>query len=140
MPFLSCPASFQSARIGEKEISRGQMRRRRFLRLVGGALVPVAVMSRRAVAAPTTRIALVHPSESIETMTANGRRTFRALFSELEKRGYIEDQTVSIERYSGEGRVDPYADVASRVIVAKPDLIISMHDALTNQLKRLTVS
>jgi hypothetical protein len=29
---------------------------------------------------------------------------------------------------------------ASKVIVAKPDLIISMHDALTNQLKRLTTS
>ena len=116
------------------------MRRRGFLTLVGSALMPVAVMSRRAVAGPTIRIALVHPSEPIVNMTANGRRTFRALFSELEKRGYIEGQTVSIERYSGEGRADIYANVASRAIAAKPDLIISMHDALTNQLKQLTTS
>jgi putative ABC transport system substrate-binding protein len=73
-------------------------------------------------------------------MTANGRRSFRALFSELAKRGYVEGQTVFIERYSGEGRVDIYAVVASKVVGAKPDLIISMHDVLTNQLKRLTTS
>jgi putative ABC transport system substrate-binding protein len=73
-------------------------------------------------------------------MTANGRRSFQALFSELAKLGYVEGQTVFIERYSGEGRVNIYADVASKVVGAKPDLIISMHDVLTNLLKRLTTS
>jgi hypothetical protein len=47
-------------------------------------------------------------------MTASGRRTFRALFSELAKRGYVEGQTISIERYSGEGRADIYADVGEQ--------------------------
>lgn len=114
------------------------MKRREFIKLLGGALVSGSAA--RAAGSPATRIAVVHPSERVEDMTANGRRTFQALFGELARRGYVERQTVIIERYSGEGRADNFADVAQRVIRAKPDLIISMHDALTNQMKRLTAS
>ena len=48
--FSRAQLHFKVLGLGEIDFSRGQMRRRKFLRLVGGALVPVAVMSRRAVA------------------------------------------------------------------------------------------
>ena len=55
----------------------------------------------------------------------SGDPLFRAVFNELRRLGYIEGQSLLIERYSGEGRASHYADLARDVVSRNPDVIIS---------------
>jgi len=45
------------------------------------------------------------------------------LFKELCRLGYVEGQNLAVERYSGEGRTDRYADLAREVVRTQPDAI-----------------
>jgi putative ABC transport system substrate-binding protein len=77
--------------------------------------------------AKARRIAIVAPSLPVGKMTeTSGDPLFRAVFNELHRLGYIEGQSLLIERYSGEGRASHYADLARDVASRKPDVIISI--------------
>jgi len=70
------------------------------------------------------RIALVSPSGSVERMNeAANPRTWRPFFEELRRRGFIEGRNLIVERYSGEGQSDRYAELARAVVASKPDAI-----------------
>lgn len=88
----------------------------------------------------TKRIAVFHPSEKPEAMTVNGRRTFKALFSELSKQGYVEGRNLIIERYSALGRPEAYATVAQAIVHSHPDAIVALSGPIARQLKALTES
>jgi putative ABC transport system substrate-binding protein len=78
------------------------------------------------------RIAIVAPSFPVSKMTeTSGDPLFQAFFNELRRLGYIEGQSLVIERYSGEGRASHYGDLASDVVSRNPDVIISIG---TNEL------
>jgi putative ABC transport system substrate-binding protein len=99
------------------------MRRREFITLVGSAVAawPLAAFGK------TQRIAIVAPSFPVGKMTeTSGDPLFRAVFNELRRLGYIEGQSLLIERYSGEGRASHYADLARDVVSRNPDVIISI--------------
>ena len=83
------------------------------------------------------RIAMVHPSEKVGDMTITGRRTFRGFFEELGALGYVEGRNLLLDRYSGEGRPDHYAELARDIVNTRPDLIIAMTGTLTVALKPL---
>jgi putative tryptophan/tyrosine transport system substrate-binding protein len=100
------------------------MRRRN---LIFGLLAVATIGSARAEqSAKARRIAIVAPSFPVGKMTeTSGDPLFRAVFNELRRLGYIEGQSLLIERYSGEGRASHYADLARDVVSRNPDVIIS---------------
>ena len=99
------------------------MRRREFITLVGGAAAwPLAARAQQP--ANAHRIAVVRPSGSVADMTeAGGNPIYRALFNELRRLGYIERQNLIVERYSGEGHQERFAELAREVVRTKPHLI-----------------
>ena len=48
------------------------------------------------------------------------------MFNELRRLGYIEGQSLLIERYSGEGRAAHYPDLAREVVSRNPDVILTV--------------
>jgi putative tryptophan/tyrosine transport system substrate-binding protein len=75
------------------------MRRRQF---VVGAVVlawPLTAFGK------TQRIAIVSAANPVSQMTeTSGDPFFKAFFNELRRQGYVEGQSLLVERYSGEGR------------------------------------
>jgi hypothetical protein len=90
-----------------------------------GLLLAIAIVG-SAVAqqsARVHRIAVVHPSHPLASLTENSFSPgVRAIFTELRRFGYIEGKNVLIERYSGEGRAGLVAaDIADHILKgAKP--------------------
>jgi ABC-type uncharacterized transport system substrate-binding protein len=115
------------------------VRRRHFIALIGGAAAwPLAARAQQS--SRTKRIALVSPATKIGEMSANGDRFYRAFFEELSRLGYVEDQNLVVERYSGEGRTERYADLARDVVNTHPDLIFSLTTRLALNFKAATTS
>jgi hypothetical protein len=109
------------------------MRRREFITLAGGAVAawPVTAFGK------PKRIALVSDSFPVSKMTeANGDSFSIAFFSELRRHGYVEGQTLLIERYSGEGRAAHYPDLVREVVRSNPDLIFVVANEITLDFKR----
>src|SRR5262245_60544341 len=114
------------------------MKRRDFITLVGGAAAawPIAA---RAQQANVHRIAVVRPSGSVADLTeAGGNPSYRALFNELSRLGYVERQNLIVERYSGEGQQQRYAELAREVVRTKPDLIVAASTPLVLIFKAAT--
>jgi putative tryptophan/tyrosine transport system substrate-binding protein len=114
------------------------MRRREFIMLVGSAVAawPLTAFGK------AQRIAIVLPSFPVEKMNeTGGDPLFRGLFNELRRLGYIEGQSLLIERYSGEGRAAHYPDLAREVVRSNPDVILSIGtDELTLDFKAATTT
>jgi putative ABC transport system substrate-binding protein len=49
---------------------------------------------------------------------------FRPFFEELRRLGHLEGQNLTVERYSGGGRPEGYADLAREVVNRNPDVIV----------------
>jgi len=76
------------------------MRRREFITLVGSAVAawPLTAFGK------AQRIAIVASSFPVSKMTeTSGDPLFKAFFNELRRLGYVEGQSLLVERYSGEG-------------------------------------
>jgi putative tryptophan/tyrosine transport system substrate-binding protein len=104
------------------------MRRREFITLIGGAVAawPLTAFGK------AQRIAIVLSSFPVSKMTeTSGDPLFKAFFNELRRLGYVEGQSLLVERYSGEGQASHYADLARDVVSRSPDVIISIG---TNEL------
>lgn len=115
------------------------MRRRAFIAgLSITAIWPFGVHAQQP--AKMKRVAMVHPAERVDGMTITGRRFFRALFEELGALGYVEGRNLLVERYSGEGRPDYYAELVRDVVSTRPDLILSMGSQLSSPLKTATTT
>jgi putative ABC transport system substrate-binding protein len=86
------------------------------------------------------RIAVVHTSHPIEQLSegASGRPVYKAFFGELRRLGYVEGQNLIVERYSGEGKIAHYADLADEVVRQQPDLIFSNSTRLILRFKEAT--
>ena len=99
------------------------MRRRDLINYAAVAAVcPLAALAQQP--GKVYRIALLIPSGSVERMNeAANPRTWRPFFEELRRRGFIEGRNLIVERYSGEGQSDRYAELARAVVASKPDAI-----------------
>ena len=98
------------------------MRRREFITsLAGAASWPFVALA--AEQAKVHRIAIVSPATRVRDVSVNGRRYFRVFFEELARLGYIEGKNLAVERYSGEGRIEDYAELALKVVRSRPDVI-----------------
>ena len=85
------------------------------------------------------RIAMVSPATKIGDMGV-GNRFYRMFFEELSRLGYVEGQNLVVERYSGEGRTEHYADMARDVVNTHPDLIFSQTTRLALNFKAATTT
>jgi len=101
------------------------IRRRELIGALGGAAVwwPVTTQAQR----PTSmkRIAVVHPVVSPEIMNEKSTQPFyRGLFTELQRLGYVEGKNLIVERRSGEGKTERYAELARELVNLKPDVML----------------
>jgi putative tryptophan/tyrosine transport system substrate-binding protein len=76
------------------------------------------------------RIAIVRPAGPITLISETGIRSYRAFFEELRRLGDVEGQNLIVERYSGQGRSEPFADLAREVVNQKPDVIVVSSDEI----------
>src|SRR6266700_7852922 len=121
----------------------GQMRRRDFITVLGTAATwPLAARAQQP--AKMKRIAFVHPSAKVSEISSDisvsGRPYYRAFFEELSRLGYVEGQNLGVERYSGEGRPERYAELARDVVNTHPDLIIAVAARLSLDFKTATTT
>ena len=101
------------------------MRRREFITLAGGAVAawPLTAFGK------AQRIAIVLPSFPVGKINeTSGNPLFNAFFKELRRSGYVEGQSLLIERYSGDGRAAHLSDLARDVVSHNPDVIVSIGD------------
>ena len=116
------------------------MQRREFITLFGGtaATWPLAVRAQQP--AKLKRIAYVHPATKISELSVSGPPRYRAFFEELSRLGYVEGQNLGVERYSGEGRPERYAELARDVVNTHPDLILAVGARLSLDFKMATTT
>jgi putative ABC transport system substrate-binding protein len=124
------------------------MRRREFIgSLIGTAVAwPFAVRAQQP--AKVYRLASVSPTVPVKEMNEGASGTpgfaggnqagFKALFGELRRLGYIEGQNLVVQRYSGEGKIAHYAEVASEVVRQQPDVIFAHSTRMVRYLKAAT--
>src|SRR5262249_38336908 len=61
-----------------------------------------------------------------------------AILEELTRLGYVEGRNLLIDRYSVEGRAPSYPDLARQLVCRNPDLIITVGNYLTLDIKAAT--
>ena len=104
------------------------MRRRDF---AIGLLLAAATRSVQAQApARQHRIAIVIPAGPVAVISETSsdsllRRLYQPFFEELRRLGDVEGQNLIVERYSGEGYPERFADLAREIAARKPDLIVA---------------
>jgi len=86
------------------------------------------------------RIAFVRPAGPVSEVSVSGSPYYRAFFEELSRLGYVEGQNLGVERYSGEGRPERYAELARDVVNTHPDLIIAVAARLSLDFKTATTT
>jgi putative ABC transport system substrate-binding protein len=69
------------------------------------------------------RIAVVSPSDPVQNLTETGNYRYRSFFQRLSELGYAEGKNLLVDRYSGEGRTEQFADFAREIVNSNPDLI-----------------
>lgn len=116
------------------------MRRREFITVLGGVFAwPLLADAQQSSA--TKRIAIVIPNGDVRIIGPNtGNRFHHALFTELERLGYAEGKNLVVDRYSGEGHVDRFDDLASEIVGTKPDAIFAIANILALSFKRATTA
>jgi putative tryptophan/tyrosine transport system substrate-binding protein len=89
---------------------------------------------------PTVRrIAIVHASNPIAQMNEGADHPYYpAFFAELRRLGYVEGHNLTVERRSGEGRVERYPELAREVVGLRPDLIFTSGTQLPSRFKAAT--
>ena len=73
-------------------------------------------------------------------MSLSGPPHYRAFFEELSRLGYVEGQNLGVERYSGEGRPERYAELVRDVVNTHPDLILAVAAHLSLDFKMATTT
>ena len=115
------------------------MRRRDFITALGTAATwPLAARAQQP--AKMKRIACVISSGKVSTMSVSGTRNYRVFFEELSRLGYVEGQNLRVERHSGEGRPERYAELARDVVNTHPDLIFAVGGRLSLDFKMATTT
>jgi putative ABC transport system substrate-binding protein len=99
------------------------MRRRDFT--IGLALAAAVRTVRAQERVTQRRIAIVIPAGPVASIDDPGRLFYRAFWEELRRLGDVEGKNLTVERYSGEGRPEGYADLAREVVRRNPYLIVA---------------
>jgi putative tryptophan/tyrosine transport system substrate-binding protein len=112
------------------------MRRRDFMM---GLLVAAAARTVRAQEpAKQHRIAMVVSAGPATRVDDPASRYWQAFWEELRRLGDIEGQNLIVERYSGEGRPEGFADLARAVVSRNPDVIVAIGGPITQAVSAAT--
>jgi putative tryptophan/tyrosine transport system substrate-binding protein len=68
-------------------------------------------------------------------MRDTGDPLWHAFFEELRLVGDVEGQTLIVERYSGEGKPESYADLARDVVSLSPNVTVALGDAIARAVR-----
>ena len=113
------------------------MQRRDFITALGiAATWPLVARAQQP--AKMKRIAFVSPSVKVSEISLSGQ--YRDFFEELRRLGYVEGQTLGVERYSGDGRPERYAELVRDVVNTHPDLIVTLGASLSLGFKTATTT
>src|SRR6266516_7121608 len=89
--------------------------------LLGGAAVAWPLAARAQRPAKVHRIAVIHAAVPVtDIIETSSIRFYRAFFQELRRLGYVEGRNLIVERYSGLGRTEHYAELAREVFGWRP--------------------
>src|SRR5215204_5621548 len=111
------------------------MRRRQFLAsLAGASTLPLGAAAQER---KLPLLAMVHPSNPVEVMSRGGRLSEgnRAFLEELTRLGYVEGETIRIDRWTAAGKPERFAALAQEVAQSRPDIIHVISARLAQQLK-----
>jgi putative ABC transport system substrate-binding protein len=115
------------------------MQRREFIKALGTAATwPLAARAQQP--AKMKRIAIAFPSAKVSEISVSGPRRYRAFFEELSRLGYVEGQNLGVERYSGVGQPERYAELARDIVNTHPDLILAVGTSLSLDFKMATAT
>ena len=124
-----------------------EMKRRDFNTALSSALVawPLAARTQQPEPAQQSvnakRIAVVHPLASTAIMNEKGDNPyFHSLFAELSRLGYVEGKNLIVERRSGEGRTERYAEVARELVGLKPDVMVINGARILTYFREMTTT
>jgi putative ABC transport system substrate-binding protein len=89
------------------------------------------------------RIAIVIPAGAVAIISETSsdplrRRFYQSFFEELRRLGDVEGQNLMIERYSGDGRPEGYADLAREVVGRNPDVIVAQTNPVALAVRAAT--
>jgi putative tryptophan/tyrosine transport system substrate-binding protein len=76
------------------------------------------------------RIAIVIPSGPVARIDDPGIHFYQAFWEELRRLGDVEGKNLAVERYSGEGRPEGFADLAREVVNRNPQVIVASTDPI----------
>ena len=110
------------------------MRRRDFL--IAATMLVSAQHAAHSQSVLKKRIAVVSPSTKVAEMKIGEDNPLGWLLSELKPLGYVEGENLIVDRYTGDGNQDRYADVVREVIATQPDVIFSQGTPMTLRFKR----
>ncbi len=104
------------------------MKRREFIAAL--VLAGAARSARAQLPTKQHRIAMVISTGPVAVISETSsdpvrRRLYQPFFKALRRLGDVEGQNLTIERYSGEGRPEGYADLAREVVSHNPDVIVA---------------
>ena len=112
------------------------MRRRDF---TTGLLLACATGAQAQERAKPHQIAIVIPVGPVASLNDPGGRGWGQVFlEELRRLGDVEGDNLTIERYSGEGRPEGYADLARAVVDRKPEVIVASTNAVARAIGAAT--
>ena len=111
------------------------MRRREFITLLGGSAAawPIAAKAQQGKIA---RIGVVLPGRS-EGSDAS-RLTFNSLVMGLRELGYVEVQTITIERGFAESNADRFREIAAELVQRQVDVIVALSTTAARPVKQAT--
>ena len=111
------------------------MRRREFLAsLAGASTLPLGAAAQER---KLPLLAMVHPFQPVEVMSRTARlsESNRAFLDELARLGYVEGETIRIDRWTAAGKPERFAALAQEVAQSRPDVIHVVSARLAQHLK-----
>jgi putative ABC transport system substrate-binding protein len=116
-----------------------QLKRRKFITLLGGAAAAWPLTARAQQPTNQRRIAIFHPAIPTTLLTeTGGGSAWRAFFRELRRLGYVEGDNLLIERYSAEGHHERYAVLAREIVSRSPEVIVTGTNPVVMTFKAAT--
>jgi putative tryptophan/tyrosine transport system substrate-binding protein len=117
------------------------MRRREFIRLLGGATVtwPLAAVAQ---SSKVHRVALVFTTAPVAEMTGPEpiNPVARAFLHGLRALGYVEGQNLILERRSAEGQFSRYDDIIAELVRLKTDVIVTSSFPMVQQARSASIT
>jgi ABC-type uncharacterized transport system substrate-binding protein len=116
------------------------MRVQSFLYVLIIMAVAALIPARAETPSSQPRIAFVHSGIPTDQFTAtSGVPWIREFFQELRRLGYADGQNLVVERYSAEGHLDRFPELARKIAASNPVVIVS-NGPLVNALRAATTT